>query len=404
MAQIKKITVSLTEDITLAEGYQFAWVKNTGSETLYISGDHSVLNAEGQIFDKDVATIKAGEATMVTIPHGILYCYSESSTTAEVHAQGIPTCPFKIRAKGGEQITVESLTVIDNGTYTAPSGKAYSPVVVDNPYTFSLADEGKVIKDQKPTAQTAITICGSGTYDTTTNNTITVVDYIPSNEYIPNSDASKVICEAYYGNFDASKMSWGNGATPLFYMLSANKPTANGQTNEIDCDAYTHSVIPYIDLGAHNTSFTAYFVGRISYRYTSGSRLISCMYSRSAGNGVVIYEANSVLEISKWGDAIPTTIPWDAEVVIAIKNTNTSSTTNATKVFIYAGDSIITATEEPTNIGQYITIARTDIRLDEQFASPSKVSMKYLAVVNEAETDAVIEANIANLYSEFIGA
>lgn len=96
MAQIKKITVSLTEDITLAEGYQFAWVKNTGSETLYISGDHSVLNAGGQIFDKGVAEIKAGEATMVTIPHGILYCYSESSTTAEVHAQGIPTCPFKV--------------------------------------------------------------------------------------------------------------------------------------------------------------------------------------------------------------------------------------------------------------------------------------------------------------------
>mgnify|MGYP007122103137 CR=1 FL=1 len=34
---------------------------------------------------------------------------------------------------GGGEITVEGLTVNDNGTYTAPSGKAYSPVVVNLP-------------------------------------------------------------------------------------------------------------------------------------------------------------------------------------------------------------------------------------------------------------------------------
>ena len=131
MAQIKKITVSLTEDITVSEGYQFAWVKNTGSDTLYISGAHGVLDDEAQIFDRDVATIKAGEATMVTLDHHTLYCYCETSTTAEVHAQGIPTCPFKIGGKGGgSSVTVESLSVTENNTYTAPSGKAYSPVSV----------------------------------------------------------------------------------------------------------------------------------------------------------------------------------------------------------------------------------------------------------------------------------
>lgn len=43
--------------------------------------------------------------------------------------------PEKIRAipQGGGDITVEPLPVSANGTYTAPSGKAYSPVVVNVP-------------------------------------------------------------------------------------------------------------------------------------------------------------------------------------------------------------------------------------------------------------------------------
>jgi len=39
----------------------------------------------------------------------------------------------KLSGGGGGDITVEGLTVNDNGTYTAPSGKAYSPVVVNLP-------------------------------------------------------------------------------------------------------------------------------------------------------------------------------------------------------------------------------------------------------------------------------
>ena len=39
----------------------------------------------------------------------------------------------KLSGGGGGEITVEGLSVEDNGTYTAPSGKAYSPVVVNLP-------------------------------------------------------------------------------------------------------------------------------------------------------------------------------------------------------------------------------------------------------------------------------
>ena len=36
----------------------------------------------------------------------------------------------KATGGGGSSVEVESLSVTENGTYTAPSGKAYSPVTV----------------------------------------------------------------------------------------------------------------------------------------------------------------------------------------------------------------------------------------------------------------------------------
>ena len=41
--------------------------------------------------------------------------------------------------EGGSDITVEALSVTENGTYTAESGKAYSPVTVNVPSDFSVA-------------------------------------------------------------------------------------------------------------------------------------------------------------------------------------------------------------------------------------------------------------------------
>ena len=46
---------------------------------------------------------------------------------------------------GGSSVTVEPLTVTSNGTQTAPSGKAYSPVMVNVPNSYTDSDIGKVV-------------------------------------------------------------------------------------------------------------------------------------------------------------------------------------------------------------------------------------------------------------------
>lgn len=75
---------------------------------------------------------------------------------------------------GQTDIDVEPLNASENGTYTAPSGKSYSPVNVSVPNTYTAQDEGKVVDNGALVAQTARTVMENGIYDTTLNNSFTV--------------------------------------------------------------------------------------------------------------------------------------------------------------------------------------------------------------------------------------
>ena len=74
---------------------------------------------------------------------------------------------------GGSSVSVEPLSVTQNGTYSE-TGKAYSPVNVSVPNTYSASDEGKVVSNGALVAQSSQTIDSNGTYDTTLKNSVTV--------------------------------------------------------------------------------------------------------------------------------------------------------------------------------------------------------------------------------------
>lgn len=82
---------------------------------------------------------------------------------------------------GGSSVTVEPLTVTQNGTQTAPTGKAYSPVTVNVPNSYTDSDIWKVVDAAKQlVAQRDYFVNLNGTYDTTYNNSVTVnVEPVP---------------------------------------------------------------------------------------------------------------------------------------------------------------------------------------------------------------------------------
>ena len=81
----------------------------------------------------------------------------------------------KIQGGAGPSVTVEPLTVTQNGTTTAPSGKAYSPVTTNVPNSYGASDEGKVVSNGALVAQTAhAPVTANGTIDTTLNNSVRV--------------------------------------------------------------------------------------------------------------------------------------------------------------------------------------------------------------------------------------
>lgn len=136
MAQRKTVTnVTTTEtSIKFDDLYPFVWIENQGENDCYASNKAGITAGAD-----DVALIRAGESKRIdTVSDTVYVKAAESTTTLELHAQTDALCPFKRQGKGGEQITVESLTATENATYTAPAGTAYSPVTVSVPIPSGL--------------------------------------------------------------------------------------------------------------------------------------------------------------------------------------------------------------------------------------------------------------------------
>ena len=75
----------------------------------------------------------------------------------------------------GTNVSVESKSISVNGIYTAPDGKAYSPVTVAVENSYTAGDEGKVVSSGALVSQTAhATVIANGTIDTTLNNSVVV--------------------------------------------------------------------------------------------------------------------------------------------------------------------------------------------------------------------------------------
>lgn len=167
------------------------------------------------------------------------------------------------RGSGGD-ITVESLSVTENGEHTAPSGKAYSPVTVNVPNSYAAGDEGKVVSNGALVAQTAhAQVTQNGTVDTTLNNSVEVA--VPAATLVTKSITQNGTYNASGDSADGYSsvtvnVSGGGGASNV--VTGTFTGTTTGAAMDVDLNysgnGYPVAVVIYPSEGAYNSGGTFY--------------------------------------------------------------------------------------------------------------------------------------------------
>ena len=227
--------------------------------------------------------------------------------------------------------------------------------------------------------------------DTTTGyergDLVNGADYSPLNKYIPNTAETHIICEAYPDILDTSSNLWGNGQRPVNFTGDASI-----SDDAVYIPVYTNGICGFVDLGASDTPFGAYIVAK-----ASNGRILSATNARTTGNAVLI--TNTTIVFSVWSDDTNTGISAADYFAGYIDFDGTDA-----HCYLYdsANDNVVSFTKTPTHTGRYLTLGRTDLKPDSQFADPANLYVRYLGVLNDVDSSTDIEANLRNLYSEFI--
>lgn len=294
------------------------------------------------------------------------------------------------------------LSVTNNGTYTAHENEAYTPVTVNvspeiEPMTRA---EWNALTTAQKQAKGLV-----GIKDTNTGYNRGVVvngaDY-PVISYLPNSNPEKLFCEAYVDNFSSSADSWGNGTRPAQYYDNNHKPTLDTTENAIYINSYTDSsCIPYVDLKYPTYPFTAYVVMKAE-NPSRDSRLFFCLNDRSGHQGIFL--RGEEIYVGIWDDDTGTGVYSTDYFVGVITLSEVSPTQNGAAGYVYdsANDTIVRITKTPAITGRYITVCSPDLNESGYLRNQVNGWVRYFAVIDGAETQATIEANIRSLYNTFI--
>ena len=149
---------------------------------------------------------------------------------------------------GGGDITLETLNVVENGTTTAPTGKAYKKVIAAVPNSYGASDEGKVVKNGALAAQGSATVTENGPVDTTEISAVTVAVPVP-------------VLEALSATANGTYTPTAGHA---FNSVVVNVPSSGGGTDLAAADVYIADYLSTTDLaitlGAVNR-YQRYLVG-----------------------------------------------------------------------------------------------------------------------------------------------
>lgn len=140
-------------------------------------------------------------------------------------------------------LSVGGKSITSNGTYLPASDSLdyFSQVVVDVPNNFSASDEGKVVNSGALVAQTSTEFTSNGTYNTTTNNEVTV--NVSGGGGSANL-GTKNITEN--GTYNASSDNYDG-----YSLVTVAVPSSGGGSSDIPQLPSTYQAVEYIEFTQH---------------------------------------------------------------------------------------------------------------------------------------------------------
>lgn len=358
-------------------------------ETLSVTQNGTYTPPSGKDgFDEVNVNVSGGSSVLVskTITQNGTYDPQDDN------ADGYSGVTVNVQGGGG---TIEPLTATQNGTYTPPSGvDGYAPVVVNVPSgggatLMTRAEWNALTTAQKKSYQYVGIIDSQSGYNR--GSLVYGADY---GAYLPYSDESKIICNAFIENYLSSVLSWGDGNNPV--TIEEGMHSYDSANNAVLIQNTTTKCGAYVDLGAASTPFTAYIVAKASSP-GSYSRLISAFANRGSGGGIMLY--GGTIKVSSWANDSNTSKSASNYFAGAITFGGSGDAAGAVD---NGNGSPSYITKPPTQAGRYIAIGRTDIDSSATNAEPCNLYVRYVGVVSERETQTVIMNNLAALVSQLI--
>ena len=236
------------------------------------------FNSYTQIFQidstNDLATLEADYnphfGDKAELPNGTIYVR---------HSDGYSGDLWEIAQGSGGGVEVEAFSVTQNDTYTAPEGKAYSPVTVNVPNSYAAGDEGKVVSGGALVSQSSDTVIENGTVDTTLINSLTVnvsgsgggadgdiIDRTISGTYTNSAVTSVGNC-AFYSCKSLTTASFPSvttiGSSAFYYCINLTtisfpKATSIGDLAFYNCYSLTTASFPLVTTIGNGAFYSCY--------------------------------------------------------------------------------------------------------------------------------------------------
>ena len=212
-------------------------------------------------------------------------------------------------------------------------------------------------------------------------------DFTPIRDYLPYSNPSDISCFARYENFDSSQLTWGEGTAPIVFSAATSRYQSE---DAVYFDSKTSSKKFSIALPTTTSDFTLYCVAK-GLTYASGDVIImGSVYSWGTGGLVMIYHrSGTTWRTSVFGQDTDLINPQGGYAAVAIKSASMKAYWQAYNgvprsnvTYYYHGTEF---TFGSWGSGNYST----------------DLAVKFVGMSTVAESDADIEANLANLAAKY---